>query len=107
MHLGCFSTATTSNEPLEANSMAMFPVPENKSITLMASKSKWLFNTLNRASLAISVVGRTGRPEGTFRSLRLWAPPIIRKSSDLKDCKKNGAECFQIPGCIYRNHCGA
>jgi len=50
--------------PLEANSYAMLPVPENRSITSKSSKSKMLFRILKRLSFARSVVGLMGKFAG-------------------------------------------
>jgi hypothetical protein len=58
----------------------MFPVPANKSNILSPSKLKWLFKTLNNASLDISVVGRTGNPFGGKMRLPLYFPEMILMS---------------------------
>ena len=43
-------------------------------------KLKWLFKILNKASLAISVVGRTGKFLGACKRLPLYFPEIILMS---------------------------
>ena len=55
----------------------MFPVPANKSNTLIDLKLYQLFNLLNRPSLAISVVGLTGRFFGAVIRLLLYFPETI------------------------------
>src|ERR1035437_3593845 len=72
------STTTIRFAPREANSKAMLPVPENKSITSNSSKSKLLFKILNKLSFARSVVGLTGKFEGVTIGRPLWVPLIIR-----------------------------
>ncbi|MNE75800.1 hypothetical protein D3C80_1719910 [compost metagenome] len=74
------STEVIGELPLEANSKLILPVPANKSNTFNPSKLKWLFKTLNNASLDISVVGRTGSPFGGKMRLPLYFPEMILMS---------------------------
>ncbi|GAW89628.1 hypothetical protein FPS14_contig00026-0031 [Flavobacterium psychrophilum] len=56
----------------------MLPVPANKSRMRSSVKLKLLFKILNKASLHISVVGRTGKFLGGEILLPLYFPEIIR-----------------------------
>ena len=55
----------------------MTPVPENKSRTLIKLISILFWRILNKPSLALSVVGLTGRLFGENIFLPLWFPEII------------------------------
>src|SRR5437868_616583 len=72
------STDITSAAPLDANSNEIFPVPLNRSSTLISSNSIWFKRILNSASFARSVVGRTGRFLGGLSLSPLKVPPMIR-----------------------------
>lgn len=89
----CLSTAVTLLIPLEANSILMFPVPENRSSTSQLSKSYVLYSILNKASLAMSVVGLTGKLAGALKRIPLSFPPIIRIDSVLVSWYNN-AEAY-------------
>src|ERR1700742_4235586 len=72
------STDTTCAAPRDANSKDILPVPLYKSSTLMSSNSIWFNKMLNNASLAKSVVGRTGKFFGGFNLRPFKLPPMIR-----------------------------
>jgi ABC-type enterobactin transport system permease subunit len=84
VHRNSLSTAKTDNVPLEQNSYAILPVPENKSSTDKSLKSYRCIKILNNASLAISVVGRTGKFFGALSRRPLYVPDIIRIKNYLK-----------------------
>ena len=61
IQLKLLSIEITFFTPLEENSKLILPVPENKSRTSIELKSILLLRILNRPSLALLVVGLTGR----------------------------------------------
>ena len=81
-------------QPLDANSYPIFPVPAKSSKSLTLSKSIKLLSILNRLSFAKSVVGLTGKFFGAKMDFPLYFPPIIRTNVDVKgysirDCLKS------------------
>jgi len=77
-HLKWISTAVTWAAPREAISKVTLPVPAQRSSTSMPPKSMRCWSTLNIASFAMSVVGRTGKLVGGCSRRPAWLPPIIR-----------------------------
>ena len=75
------STLTTSGHPRLNSSRVMLPVPANKSSARVVSKSTYARSTLNRFSLAKSVVGRALNERGTSKCLPLYFPVMMRISS--------------------------
>ena len=68
----------TGEQPRERNSRLMPPVPEKRSSTEHSSKSMMLLSTLNRFSLAKSVVGRALKLRGMSKWRPLYFPLTIR-----------------------------
>ena len=77
------SIAVISGHPREANSKLILPVPENRSNTRMDSKSTRFQRILNRASLALSVVGLASILVGRTGLLPLRIPFMIRTRGGL------------------------
>ncbi|MNN38737.1 hypothetical protein D3C81_1527450 [compost metagenome] len=77
-HLKCKSTESTCSTPRDASSKLIFPVPAKRSRQFKPSNSKRFCRILNKASLAISVVGLTGKLVGGFSLKPPILPPIIR-----------------------------
>lgn len=73
-------------QPLDANSYPILPVPAKSSSSLRLSKSTKLLSILNRLSFAKSVVGLTGKFFGAKMDLPLYFPPIIRTNVGVKGC---------------------
>ncbi|MCH1444259.1 MAG: hypothetical protein L7U31_02440 [Flavobacteriaceae bacterium] len=71
------SIDTTSEQPLDANSYEIFPVPENKSKTVNPGISNLFEIILKRDSFTLSVVGLTGRFFGALIEILFLVPDII------------------------------
>ena len=72
------STAVTLLLPLEQNSKLIFPVPLNRSKTDCSLRSTRWLSTLNKPSLATSVVGLADSVLGAVSLRPLCIPEIIR-----------------------------
>ena len=76
------STPTvTESQPLDTSSMLMLPVPAKRSRAQTPPSSRFMYlldSTLNRFSLAKSVVGRALKERGTSKRLLLYIPLITR-----------------------------
>ncbi len=83
-HVDSLSTEITSLQFRETSSKLMLPVPQKRSRQRNELKSYLLSSMLNKAVLAISVVGLTGRPRGGRIARPLYFPLMMRKSADRK-----------------------
>ena len=96
----------------------MPPVPAKRSRQRQSSKSMYCMSTLNRFSLAKSVVGRALKLLGTSKRLLLCLPPIILIFLVLFLCLPKGNDNFKeaygdylLTGQAHQNsillHCAA
>ena len=89
------STLSTLCAPRLIISADMPPVPAKRSRQRQSSKSMYCMSTLNRFSLAKSVVGRALKLLGTSKRLLLCLPPIILIFLVLFLCLSKGNDNFK------------